>query len=476
MSEAIGTQSFGTVQSYWSYTVRALGDMAPAVTAPPGSSADILTPPMRTHVGALIAVAESISDMPIGQLVQLAGNIGALAQAADPYQAMAATMALLKATADITVTVLDAVKAAGAMAEVVPIIGQVIDTALAGLSIGMSFAARQQQWTGACKQALDCYTTRECQRLVNAFVPTPTRSTAKGGVTASDMFRPIRRALVDPQYETYWRPRLGGAPLPMTVASVYVALCGDVVDAPLAGGWMWSMLHGTYAQPVGKPGIALATRQRMWKLCRAIAEGAERPYAPGQAYGAPITADGGNTIYAALQDIVARELRPVSEGGKGSIDAAYVKRVCTLIGEQYKYTSNNLNAAVVLEYGCDPYGVEDSGGCRVSGAGSRPYFEATCGSRIGEALYAAWEAGWRDYEYLLHEQFWDAAHGTWRDRPRTIVRFPATAILSLNPSASKLIAGALRAPRGPSRTERVVAGASTATLAGIGAAILAGLL
>jgi len=473
--------AFGNAATYWASAVQALGALAPSAVAPPGAPTDILNPPMRTHVAALIAVAESVSDLPLGQLVALAGNVASLAQASDPYVAMEATLKLLDASLDVASSVAEAVGAAGSMAQVVPIIGTVIDSALAGLSIGMAYKAAQEQATAQCARAIACYATKECTRLVGAARPTPTRSTLSGGVTAADLFRPVRYAVTDPHLAPFWRERLGGSnPLPFTVASVYVALCGDAVPSgTVAARWVWQSLKDKPGSPAGhfdgRPGIPLATRRRMWALCRAILEAAEPPPRPGQAFPPPIAADGANTLFAPLQDIVHRELE------RGRISERYVRRVCELIGDQIKYKSTWLTTDNVFKVGCGDFasGVSPGGGCKLvssSSAGSAAYFEQSCREVVAAGLFDAWLSGWTEYNNRLREQFFDYATNSWRERPAWPMTKIHTAALTLRPQAAKMLAKAVSASRQPSAQKRAVVGTSVATILGAATALAATLL
>lgn len=434
-----------TQQGYWQKFVQALGAVAPAATASPGTVNDVLTPPMRTHVGGLIVTAETLTGKSLGQLTSLANNIAALTVETDPVSTLIAVDAFLRSTVQLVLQAATeaGVKAASNVLQVMPIVGQIVNAVVGGYFLGKQYAAAIQAGIEACEQSLHAEANAACQVGWTNGMPTPTRP---GSPTPCDLFRPVRVMMTDPTLS--WIPPGGvpGRPLPLTHASVYVALCGDLV-APFSQ-FVWNK--------VGKKGIDLPTRQKMWSICKALMEGAEPP---GFAYTPmPLTAiDGGRALFAVLQDIVWREITV-----ERSITEAHVLDVCKFIGQQYRYKKS-----------CD---VGSSGGGKV-------YFETSCGERTTTPLFNAWRDSLLQYDALLRVEFKDPVTGAWKATPTTKIPMRATASMTLSPGAANILSKVAQTPilqkgflRRVTPRERAVAGASVATITGAAAAALAFLL
>lgn len=361
---------------------------------------DIVSPPARMYLEGLAETLEQETGLSVGELAALAGNVAELGRAVNVHQVLATLMDLNDNVTGVVQSVAKTAGAAASSIEAIPILGAIVNAVLGGLATGLQFKAQMEQANDACQRRAFDHANNWCHQFVQAAQPTPTRTKT----TAADLFRPIYIALQKPGPwratggQWFWdRQQDGRIYLPLSPASVYVALCGDAAPEVLS---RWAGPLAPDRALFSDNGIPKPVRARMWRLCEAILAGAE-PY--GLQAEPHWVGDGANSQFVVLQDIVWGEMML-----RERLKRATVRRICTLLGAQYKWT-------IV----CDDL--------RPPGAAHQaPRAESSCGSKFlgfDTALYDAFVRSLEAHQNLLFEAYWDHARGTWESRPSAAVKF-----------------------------------------------------
>ncbi len=378
---------------------QALGQLQPVVnqSIPDGG---ILTPPMQVQAAGLKATVEAATGLQLSSIINLSSNVVALANAADTAGAVAALKDAVAGTLEIATAAMEKLGAAQGAIDTMGAVGSAVNALFV---VGGFVADSQAQYLKAaqeCQQRVDAEYDAKCQQWVNQASPTST--SMAGVVQPADLFRPVAYA-----YQK-------GGPLPLSVASMFVALCGGETQGfgPITRP-IWSQLVESRRKQAGKAhiGVSAATQRRMWQLIKGIMAAIRPPT------GIAATGDGGRALMSLLLDIVANEWaagtsQPYLHHG---FDYELAKLLSNRVGGQYrKYIEcKDLTAG---EFG----------------AGAVPAGSTSCGLRVDLAKpFVQLVSG---FHANLRGIFFDSATQSWNVYPAQTSRRPAKGMLVLSPS------------------------------------------
>ena len=226
---------------------------------------------------------------------------------------------------NVTVAIAEGIKIAqsvmsmvGAAFGTVPVVGQIAQAALAVVQLVISLLPpSNEEIEEARKQArgrLDARLVENCSKEAQRWAQvTASRST---GPTPADQFR-----------SAYVAAMLG-RPLPPTVASMFILMCGG--ESQGVGftrneyNQIWWQARGVYGQRW--TGIDPEVQRRMWALCKSIMFSVEDPSLQKSF---TFIGDGGVSAFAALQDIVRNQWRA------GNWDDKWVGLLSSYLGSRY---------------------------------------------------------------------------------------------------------------------------------------------
>lgn len=284
----------------------------------------LLSPPIMAHVAALRATVEATTGLSLAQLTSLANDIRQLSSATNPAQVALAVTQLIGDVLEVVTSVSKATGIATGILKVAPIIGQIISMITPVMEFVVDILESQERIRQAgevCQQRVMQEQNATCQQLVTQATP---NDTEEGGVSPADMFRPVMVAMQTHQ------------PLPITTASLFVALCGGETQGAFSLFTRQSWLKFVDQHGKGVLGIPQLTQRRMWTLIKAIMASTREPsysslFAPG---------DSGRSLFPALLDIVwnmalsGARVKPLRAGA--AIDDAFVGKISRAITSQYE--------------------------------------------------------------------------------------------------------------------------------------------
>lgn len=407
--------------------IKGLKSIEPLVVAKVGDVAnDLFTPPMRTFAAGIIAsVRTGAGGLPLGELAGLASSVAALAQATNPVAIAGAVASLLNVAVDIAVAGLKAAGAASEVIQVVPVIGTFIGL-VADFIIEILGAAEKAKAAGAeCSRWVSQIASERCNQYTSDGV---VRSTSAAGVTPADMFRPVAYA---------WQK--GDSILPLTSASMYVALCGRETQGfvPLS--------LATYMDNIVKerkvPGFDQQTKRRMWALIKGIMGAVKEP-GLGKEGVATAQTDQGRSCFPMLQDIVVRQFRRGVWGDEKTDMAQLLKNMSGGIASQDAYQFSAHCNGEGHRYGLP---VPDFEGGIGSGAHAAVQGYASC-EGVGVSLKSSFIVGLDQYSNYLTEYFTDPVTGDWVITPNVPPKLGlVTARLTMSASVSDELAAGVDA-------------------------------
>lgn len=242
-----------------------------------------------------MGVLQDTSNVPFGQLTNLAFDIAKLASATDPQQVLGAIGRVFDEAVEIGVQVASAIEVASDVAEVVPLVGAFVNMALKLISGVFQTYAERDARTAGCRQDAATAHDQFCQQLVTLAKPVHSDADA---LAPSDFFRLLA---------LNWQK---GIPLaPPNASGLFVALCGGQAEG------MSVVSEGSYytiAKNAGVAGTPPETRKRMWMLVKGLMQNVQRTQ-----FGALPAADAGRSLMPVLQDIVRNEYYRGFRVGKG---------------------------------------------------------------------------------------------------------------------------------------------------------------
>ena len=180
----------------------------------------------------------------------------------------------------------------------VPVIGAMVQAALPILNIiGMLLPPSNKEVEAqrrAAQDRLQSRLTKNCADEARRW--SEIASTSSTGPTPADHFRSV-----------YIAAQLG-RPLPPTVASMFVLLCGSESQGVGFTRNEYNSIIGSAQTVYGKQwrGISPEVQRRMWALCKSIMFSVEDP---SLSKDITFVGDGGVTAFAMLQDIVRNQYR-----------------------------------------------------------------------------------------------------------------------------------------------------------------------
>ncbi|MEE8384517.1 MAG: hypothetical protein V3S01_01185, partial [Dehalococcoidia bacterium] len=297
--------------------IQGLGELEPALTAKGGSANDILSPPMRVFSSGIVAgVRSAAGGLPLGELVNLASSIHSLTAATSTKDIGNSVLGLLDATVTVVTTSLKAAGAAASIVAVIPLVGQLIGAVASGIIHLLGAADRYKKKGKDCQKLVSDEWNAHCQKLASEAV---SRATTAAGVSPSDLFRPVAVA---------WQK--GDDRLPLTSASIYVALCGRETQG-------FSTINIDQLNDRYKvQGIDQLTQRRMWALIKSIMAGVEKPTWFDPVGAAP--SDQGRATMPILQDIIRKKFDDGAFGDTDAAHRAYVDALSAAITQQYSYS------------------------------------------------------------------------------------------------------------------------------------------
>jgi hypothetical protein len=283
--------------------------------------------PLQSQVNGMITCVESYTqkginqvagdlfgDAPAGEVVKVASQVAELSLGLVNGQVVVAAQAASELAQQVGVQVAQQIggQLAQAVAGVIPVLGQMAGAVIGFLGPLLSNTLSEDEKKRAmeaAKKKLVAELPDRCGNYAQAFRPT---ATGAGGVTTpADLFRGVFLAAQI------------GAPLPPTLASMYVLMCGAESQGVGYTRREWNQVNAKAQKVSGRPGIDPATQRRMWALCKAIMFAAKEPRAEGQI---EVYGDGGYSSFAALQEITRHQLETKKW------DRAYAKEVSLLAG------------------------------------------------------------------------------------------------------------------------------------------------
>lgn len=185
----------------------------------------------------------------------------------------------------------------------IPVVGQIVNAVVGSLIaiVDLIFAfmpPSQKELERARREAderLDSRLKDACPKVVSAYSSPPIlKPTRASGVTPSDMFR------------TAYVAAILGRPLPPTVASMFILMCGAETQGVgfTRNEYLQTWNHARSVYGKKWIGIHPEVQRRMWSLCKSIMFSCEDPELSKSL---STIGDGGVAAFSALQDIVRNQ-------------------------------------------------------------------------------------------------------------------------------------------------------------------------
>jgi len=418
----------------------------------PFDAGGLFNPPIMDQIGGVTATLEAATNLKLSQLAGLTYDLNALFNATEPAAIASAVTNLVtgEAATQAIQTGLEVAGVASEALDMIPVLGSIISGVVSFAVSLMDDDWTHIQATKNCQEIAERQQLAACQRAMAQATPQPTAGTA--GPQPSDLFRPVA-------YAMQGRPRYA---LPISVASMFIVLCGGETQGAFQGGVTrddWRKIVAASKQSTGNSriGIPQAVQRRMWKLCKGIMAGVNDP-APGK----PVMGDNGLALMPMLQDICWNLLRvgtheAPSRGNNFGIDGDLLTRVSGVVTGKYK-TSLTCSDAFLEAHNFDS----------PEGAGQVPKAYANCAMMINMA--GSFSSALRYYQNGLIEAKVLNQDLTWNTAPKKKLRIPKGLLTFAPATLAKLEKTAEAARQGKKAvSNRKAAIATTTVVAGAGA-------
>lgn len=296
------TFTYPTPEVQLAGTIKGIASVLPVASVPIEDNG-ILSPPVATLVGGIAGTLQDASNIPFGNLTNLAFDLVALGNATNTVQILTAIGDVFNQTVDVVVDTAEALGAAADVADVIPLVGDVVNLVLGFVIAWAKSEAFTEQATEQCEIDATNHFNSYCNALVQQHQPLA--SSYKGHVP-SDLFRQLA-----------YNRQVGSRQFPANTSSVYLALCGGQAgDFSVVG----EGIYNDMAARSGIGGIPVETRQRMWELIKGLMDNVQRAE-----FGVPLSIDSGRSLMPVLQDIVRTEYnRGTRIGSKTGINDAFI--------------------------------------------------------------------------------------------------------------------------------------------------------
>lgn len=291
-------------------------------------SRTMFTVPMQTHVNTMIVAVESAAGEQIDRLASKLSSdhwvksiggkptmevIGAVTSLV--YNLVSGNVAT-SVQAGIQLATAVATSLAGSissMVDVIPVVGAmitaVVDTIFLYDSFGWGSEEERSRAIHVAQAEAHVALTERCPRRVPQPIATSTQ-----GATPADMFRTV-----------FLAAQLG-RPLPPTLASMYVLLCGSETQGVGFTRRDYDLFLNKARKEHGDVGIDTAVQRRMWALVKGIMFSTKDPSLDAPLF---VNGDQGRSSYALLQDIVHRQYKA------GRWNPGYAASLSRALGNQF---------------------------------------------------------------------------------------------------------------------------------------------
>lgn len=354
---------FPTTSDYVSGVAGGMAAVRPIVE----SKVESFIAPIKAQASGVIATVESSVNkvIPIGgDVSSILASAKAIGNSKDALSALVSVDALLQGTLQFSTDLAKAVPQLSYILKIAPkVVGAanlVIGLAIEVISMVASYMPPSaEQLAKECKARLNQTKAQQCSSFVKSELDV-IGTAVGGGVSPADLFRTYAYShLKTPETNYQRRP-----PIPLSLGSMYVGLCGDMVPSP------WRKT----ARSVGK--MSDTTRSQMWMLIQGIMQAIEDPNKP------PKASAGGMALYPALQGLIWKEFE------NGRLTEADIGSLAEQVGDQ---------RVAIQVY-------------------QTAYCGELCGSLVKDDLYKAFmqnKVGFRS-QYYVPELGWDRINERWR--------------------------------------------------------------
>lgn len=359
------TFKFPTTADYVSGVASGMAAIRPIVE----SKVESFIAPIKAQASGVIASVEASTKkfIPLGgDAMSIYAAAQAIGSSKDAVTALVAVDGLLKGTLNFST---DLAKAIPQLSSILKIAPQVVASAnvIIGAAISViqliaqSMGPSKEELAEKCQELLQQRKVDQCSSFVKMELDAMGTAVG-GGTTPADLFRTYAYCHVKPD-NPYYKNRYD-LPIPLSLGSMYVGLCGDQVPAN----------YRKTARSVGK--MSDATRRQMWMLIQGILAAIEDPNQP------PKASAGGMALYPALQGLIWNEFE------SGRLTEADVGSVAEQVGGQRT----------------------------ASAAYKTVYCGESCGPIVKEELFKAFMKNKLAFRgaYFTPELGWDAAGQKWR--------------------------------------------------------------
>jgi hypothetical protein len=365
--------------------------------------------PVQVSVAGLVGAVESAAGSSIGSLAVggvapgLSANLHALGAALADGAIDLVVDTISQAAADVV----------GEALEVIPVLGGFAKMLFGLVSAGFQARGLVEEALERCvQQKLEAY----CKALPQRHSVKVTSGTSP---TPADLFRQCAYAY-----------QFGDDRLPVTVASMYVLLCGAEAEGFGFGSkavydqWLrdrsWSsggtMPHG----PLGNYGIDPALQRKMWSLIKGIMAAVQNP-----ALGVrPTATDQGRTLMPLLQEIVRQQWT------RDRLPRPYLEALSDFVAVRYTRSCS---------------------GSIPGGAGAPIVRRGSCAGPRRISLVPSLESSLSAWETLLEDQWYNANTGRWTITPAGmfVKAMGSRGLLSIDPRSANRIEKAVATATAP---------------------------
>ena len=401
----------------------AVDSLGPTIGVPL-ESGGIIIPPMQTQVAALGGIIETASGMPLGSIVDFAGDIEALANATSPGAVVGAVGGVLGGTTEIIADVATALGVAADVVDVVPIVGSIVGGLLNIIGSIVEGAARAEaDARKTCSDDMDVYCHEWAQRTGSAGVRS-TSTVGGGGGSPADHYRQLAH-----RYQT------GSKRYPANTSTLVLMLCGGaagdfgltestyqnlVTSGNPSGGFdVTEILPDEFSRA---PGLPYETRERLWKLVQALFACVQKPLESGEPAG-HVIGDQGRSILPIIMAILSEARR------RGQINPQLLK---VLAREAFWYQRKACAIGVKMENTKMVEKIVHEG----------------CSSRIATGLSAAFDAQIQTFGSLMQGAelgFWNYTTQSWNEVPFAQSAGPSISIAAAASPGGMCKVGPMRA-------------------------------